>query len=553
MSTTDQVLVEQSLTGDHDAFAEIVRRYQTLLCSVAYGATGNFTTSEELAQEAFVSAWNSIAELREPGKLRQWLCGITRNLANSRTRRQQRDLLGTAGSLDHADATEGTNSDPADATIANEEIELLNRTLATMPADYREPMVLFYREDQSVARVAELLELSTDNVKQRLSRGRKMLREEVAAVVARGLRQSAPGRAFTVGVLSALPVMSSTAQAATITAATAKGAAAANAGAWTAIAGAIAGPILGLLGSWFGYSMSMKAADSEEERNFIRRISMWMFVWIVVMTVSLAFVLIVGSRAADSHPMALAVGIIGLVLTHVSVISFMVVWGNRRLSQLRREHGNPNPIPAEVAAKLPAALGTFQYPRTYESKARLLGLPLISVRFEGASNTREAAKGWIAIGDFAYGVLFASGSVAVGGIAIGAVGIGLVSLGGLAVGGLALGGCALGWMSVGGAAAGWLVFGGMAVGWRAAMGGLSVAHDYAIGGLAIGEHANDDLAKAYLANSSFFQAGELMMTPWSWWILMAVAFLPMFAALRLVKPTKTQDRQSREATTDTDS
>lgn len=537
MATTDHRLVEQCIAGDQDAFAEIVRKYQTLVCSVAYGSTGNLGTSEELAQEAFVSAWKSITDLREPGKLRQWLCGITRNLANNKVRGQQRDVLGHAGALDQAEALELKSVDPADTTIAKEEVELLNRTLANMPTDYREPMVLFYRENHSVARVAELLELSTDNVKQRLSRGRRMLREEVAAVVERGLRQSAPGRAFTVGVLSALPVMSSTAKAATLTAASAKGAAVANAGAWTAIAGAIAGPILGVLGGWFGYSMSMRAAESEEERSLIRRMSVMILGWAVVFTLGLSAIIVLGRNMVVDHPMRFALCIIALILTNLVVILITVFWGNRRLNELRGERGDPDP--AQVAEKLPRALRSFQFPRVYESRRRLLGLPLISVRFEGASNHRKAAKGWIAIGDFAYGILFASGSIAVGGIAIGAMSFGMFSLGGLAIGGLALGGCALGWASVGGMAAGWLVFGGMAIGWKAALGGLAVAHDYALGGVAVGEHPNDDVAKAFFENNSFFQYSELMMTPWSWWIVMAIAFLPMAAALMLVKPDKT--------------
>lgn len=537
MATTDHRLVEQCIAGDQDAFAEIVRKYQTLVCSVAYGSTGNLGTSEELAQEAFVSAWKSITDLREPGKLRQWLCGITRNLANNKVRGQQRDVLGHAGALDQAEAQELKSVDPADTTIAKEEVELLNRTLTNMPTDYREPMVLFYRENHSVARVAELLELSTDNVKQRLSRGRKMLREEVAAVVERGLRQSAPGRAFTVGVLSALPVMSSTAKAATLTAASAKGAAVANAGAWTAIAGAIAGPILGVLGGWFGYSMSMRAAESEEERSLIRRMSVMILGWAVVFTLGLSAIIVLGRNMVVDHPMRFALCIIALALTNLVVILITVFWGNRRLAQLRA--GQDVPDPSQVAEKLPRAMRTFQYARIYESKTQLLGLPLISVRFEGASNNRKAAKGWIAIGDFAYGVLFASGNIAVGGIAIGAVSFGLFSFGGMAIGGLALGGCALGWATVGGVAAGWLVYGGIALGWQAAVGGLAVAHDYALGGVAVGEHANDDVAKAFFENNSFFQYSELMMTPWSWWIVMAIAFLPMAAALMLVKPDKT--------------
>src|SRR5271168_2585360 len=79
-ANSDVQLVEWSLTGDRDAFRKIVERYQSLVCSITYNATGSLTLSEDLAQETFVAAWKQLSELREPSLLRAWLCGITRFL-----------------------------------------------------------------------------------------------------------------------------------------------------------------------------------------------------------------------------------------------------------------------------------------------------------------------------------------------------------------------------------------------------------------------------------------------------------------------------------------
>lgn len=69
----DAELVAESLDRNRDAFRLIVERYQTLISSLAYCATGDMSRSEDLAQETFVSAWKQLAELREPAKLRPWL------------------------------------------------------------------------------------------------------------------------------------------------------------------------------------------------------------------------------------------------------------------------------------------------------------------------------------------------------------------------------------------------------------------------------------------------------------------------------------------------
>jgi len=70
MDSTDADLVTQSLVGDRDAFGKIVSRHQSLLCSLAYSATGSLSQSEDLAQETFVVAWKQLPGLREPEKLR---------------------------------------------------------------------------------------------------------------------------------------------------------------------------------------------------------------------------------------------------------------------------------------------------------------------------------------------------------------------------------------------------------------------------------------------------------------------------------------------------
>ena len=97
---------------------------------------------------------------------------------------------------------------------------------------------------------------------------------------------------------------------------------------------------------------------------------------------------------------------------------------------------------------------------------------------------RRVARGWIAIGDDARGILLAIGSTARGLVALGGRAFGVVSFGGLALGLVAFGGLGLGVLGIGGLGAGVYAFGGGAVGWRAA-GGLAIGWDIACGGGAI--------------------------------------------------------------------
>src|SRR5512138_3397713 len=93
---SDEQLVGLTLEGDREAFGQIVARYQSPICALAYSACGSFNRSEDLAQEVFVAAWRRLRELRDPGKLKSWLYAIARNLINSAFRQQSRNPVALA-------------------------------------------------------------------------------------------------------------------------------------------------------------------------------------------------------------------------------------------------------------------------------------------------------------------------------------------------------------------------------------------------------------------------------------------------------------------------
>lgn len=257
--TSDMDLVAQSLSGNREAFGQIVSRYQNLICSLAYSATGNLNQSEDLAQETFVTAWKCLAELREPPKLRSWLCGIARNLIHNALRRQGREPVHNAETLTAVDEAPAEERLPVEHVISNEEQAILWRSLERIPELYREPLVLFYREHQSIEAVAQNLDLTEDAVKQRLSRGRKLLQEEIAAFVEGALRQTAPGRVFAGSVLSALPMPTMAAAGA--------GAGAAKSGGLLSL---VALPIIGFFGSLFGSVWIIRNADQTDQRRALK-------------------------------------------------------------------------------------------------------------------------------------------------------------------------------------------------------------------------------------------------------------------------------------------
>ena len=222
---TDLELFEASSAGQIEAFTALVERYQSLVCAVSYSATGDQALSEDVAQDTFVAAWRGLNELREPSKFRAWLCGIARNLSRNALRRVGREVPGDVEVQAALHGIESTSQSPLDDALEKESEQLVWAALACIPETYREPLVLFYREDKSTKQVAEVLGLSENAVQQRLSRGRQHLKQGVSGLVESTLERTKPSKEFAAGVLVTIstgPLASTTEAASASTSATAQ-------------------------------------------------------------------------------------------------------------------------------------------------------------------------------------------------------------------------------------------------------------------------------------------------------------------------------------------
>src|SRR5690606_2011154 len=132
------------------------------------------------------------------------LCGILRFKVSRFRRKEAKQPVKDAGELDELDVQSGEHLEQTkleDEAISTQEEALLWQALENMPETYREPLILFYREQRSVEFVASQLDLSEDTVKQRLSRGRKLLQKAMVTFVEDTLTKSKQGTAFTLAVM----------------------------------------------------------------------------------------------------------------------------------------------------------------------------------------------------------------------------------------------------------------------------------------------------------------------------------------------------------------
>jgi len=517
----DAQLVEQSLLGDTGAFGGIVERYQGLICGLAYSACGNAHLSEDFAQETFIVAWRQLRDLREADKLKAWLCGIARNVINSHLRKQQRTPTAQAAELH--ESLPALADSPSERAMSRQEEALVWRTLEALPENYREPLVLFYRQEESIATVAASLDLSEDVVKQRLSRGRAMLTEQVGRLVKDSLRRSGPGKAFSIAVVAALPMLATSSCATTLGITAAKGAATAKAASWGVFLGAVLSPFLGIATTWFGYKVRIDSARSDVERRFVVKL----YRLIVLMTLAGgAAVLALRHSAKDLlkwHPALFGAAVISFIVIYVGLMIGGMAWAWRRERSMMQRAAA-----AGVSAR-DRPPGKWALPQ-YERRSRfvILGLPLYHIRIGSHASAKQGlVMAWFAAGDRAIGGIFAFGALAIAPISFGGLAVGILPFGGLSLGVFALGGFAIGVWAVGGLAVGVQALGAVVAGWTAADGNMAIAHDFAIGESgALALHANDSAARAMIDQSPFFRRA-LAAESYAVWI--NLIFLAPFA------------------------
>ncbi len=356
----DAALVEQSLAGDRQAFGQIVARYQSLVCGLAYSATGSRSRSEDLAQETFLTAWRTLRDLREPGRLCAWLCGIARNVIHGDFRRLGRQPAHEAATLDAAADLPSAEPLPTAQAVSNEEMAILWREVGRLPEIYREPLILFYRDHKSVEHVAEALGLTPDAVMQRLSRGRRQLQERMLEFIESTLQRSNPGPQFMLQVQAAIPLLAGVGPAVTMGTA-AKGSAAVKGGVVGSLL-AWAAPLLGLFAA-IGMSWAEIAqAGTKRERRFAAR---WtLVVWLAVVGFFVALPVVASlSRSAgldrrqDWLATAPMVAVwFGFAMISVTLIVFLMRGKAALRRQLAAEGLIPSAAPAQVSMKKRVAM-----------------------------------------------------------------------------------------------------------------------------------------------------------------------------------------------------
>ena len=182
----DVEVIAEVLDGNTEAYGELVRRYYGVVFGICYHMVKNPDDAEDLAQEAFIVAFQKLSQLKDHSRFPGWLRRIAINLCSRWIERKKREL----SSLN--EFSERLQADLRGTERGEELQRALIKALDRLPEIYRVALTLFYSDGLDYAEIAKFLEVPPSTVRGRLYKARKMLKEEVLRMVERSLKGQKP-------------------------------------------------------------------------------------------------------------------------------------------------------------------------------------------------------------------------------------------------------------------------------------------------------------------------------------------------------------------------
>jgi RNA polymerase sigma factor (sigma-70 family) len=181
MSTgpSDSEIISLVLKGDHNAYALLVERYKSYVFTLTFRFTKNREDAEEVSQDIFVKAYRSLADFKGTAKFSTWLYTIVNTTCITFLRKKRLDVK----SLDDERTFEVADSQDSGFRVNQVEqksrLIMVNQAIAMLNPDDAEIITLFYKNEQSLEEISQILGVEVNTAKVRLHRARARLKDKM--------------------------------------------------------------------------------------------------------------------------------------------------------------------------------------------------------------------------------------------------------------------------------------------------------------------------------------------------------------------------------------
>ena len=175
MEITDHDLIKMCLSGQRDAFADILTRYKKLIYNIIHNFTGSHPDTNDLFQEVFLRMYRSLQSYNPEYKFATWAVKIASNVCLDWLKSKKHETV----SVDYIAEFRDNRANPEEQYVAEEKLTIIRDAIQKLPYKYRMPVVLFHQQGLNYKEIEDILNEPESIIKNRLYRARLMLKESL--------------------------------------------------------------------------------------------------------------------------------------------------------------------------------------------------------------------------------------------------------------------------------------------------------------------------------------------------------------------------------------
>ena len=172
---TDYELIQGCIEGNRDLFTELVRRYKNLVYSVILRMINDREEANDLAQDVFIKIYKNLDKYYPEYKFSTWVIRIATNHVIDYRRKKKQETV----PIEDVEFSLRTEESPESAYIRHEQKEELKKIVGDLPDMYKIPIMLYHEQGLSYQEISDIINEPLSKVKNRIFRGRRMLKESL--------------------------------------------------------------------------------------------------------------------------------------------------------------------------------------------------------------------------------------------------------------------------------------------------------------------------------------------------------------------------------------
>jgi RNA polymerase sigma factor (sigma-70 family) len=180
----DEVLISDALNGEQEAYQELLNRYQKTVFHIVVKIIRNSDDAQDLVQETFMRAFNTLESYRSEFRFSTWLCKIAANCSIDYLRKKKIKAYSMDKPFETKNGTveveiEDKGANPEETLLRKQQMISIEEAIESLPPKYKQVIIYRHHDDKSYEEISRIMSIPIGTVKARIFRARELLKKKL--------------------------------------------------------------------------------------------------------------------------------------------------------------------------------------------------------------------------------------------------------------------------------------------------------------------------------------------------------------------------------------